>query len=73
MEAPEAAKRRGQESFHDIIKLFVTSRPTSFLSLELPELDHIVERKAASKIRGGSDLSAVEDWLTLSFHIHIHP
>ena len=73
MTGPQAAKRRGQGPFNDLIKLFVTSRPTSFLSLELPELDDVVKREVVSESRGGSDLSATEDWLTLSFRIRIHP
>jgi hypothetical protein len=55
-------------SCEDIIKIFVTSQPTSFDLLELPNVDGLVDTIAGE--RGGYPNSQVpEDWVALSFPI----
>jgi hypothetical protein len=66
MTVPPIMKEHG--SCEDIIKVFVTSQPTSFDLLELPNLDGLADTISGN--RGGQVYSrASEDWVTLSFAI----
>jgi len=44
MTVPLAFKEKGERQCDDIIKVIVTSQPTSFVSLELPKLGKLMER-----------------------------
>ncbi|KAF2189924.1 hypothetical protein K469DRAFT_561550, partial [Zopfia rhizophila CBS 207.26] len=66
---PKALREKGAKHCDDIIKVFSTSQPTSFLSLELPELGELMERSEFSKHRGTGGYSLSEDWIALSFRI----
>ncbi|KAL9609951.1 MAG: hypothetical protein Q9167_005324 [Letrouitia subvulpina] len=58
----------GYGSCEDIIKVFVTSQPTSFDSLELPNLDELGKASVRDRIsRPSNDRS--EDWVALNFPI----
>jgi hypothetical protein len=54
-------------SCEDIIKVFVTSQPTSFDSLELPNLDELVKTNAGDRIHPSGHV--LEDWVALNFFI----
>jgi hypothetical protein len=54
-------------SCEDIIKVFVTSQPTSFDSLELPNLDELAETNAGDRIHPSGHV--LEDWVALNFFI----
>jgi hypothetical protein len=69
MVVPDEIQKMGGKWSDDIFKLFITCRPTSFLSLELPELGDLLNRKKGSKHRGGTFHSTSEDWVALGFRI----
>lgn len=69
MTVPLVVKEKGEKYCDDVIKVFLTSQPTSFLSLELPELGKFIERSEFSKHRATSSYSSSKDWVALSFRI----
>lgn len=72
MSVPDEVKENGGQSYcEDVIKVFLTAQPTSFMSLELPELAVSVHRAKAIEQRGGGE-SLSDDWLALCFRIRIH-
>ena len=58
----------GYGSCEDIIKVFVTSQPTSFDSLELPKLDELGKTSVRNRISRPSN-DGSEDWIALNFPI----
>lgn len=66
---PLEMRKKGYQECEDIIKIFVTSEPTSFDVLELPKLGELV--KAKEPIRGGSKSSTdiSQSWAALSFTV----
>ncbi|KAH7089884.1 hypothetical protein FB567DRAFT_312682 [Paraphoma chrysanthemicola] len=64
------ARKTGLPYCEDIIKVFVTSRPTSFASLELPELLGVLERKFETTTRGSDYVESTDVWAALNFRIH---
>jgi hypothetical protein len=69
MTVPSEIREQGKRHCDDIIKVILTSQPTSFLSLELPELGECVGRQKPSKDRATGSFSSSEDWAALSFRI----
>ena len=69
MEVPPKMKEQGHLHFEDIIKVFLTTQPTSFMSLELPEIGAYLERKEKSRNRGDSSGILSDHWATLNFRI----
>ena len=69
MTVPSRIISRGQDHCDDIIKVFLTSQPTSFDLLELPEIGKLVEERGTSGKRGKGGDHLVEDWAALSFRI----
>lgn len=67
MKFPPELRDQGQRQCEDIIKVFVTSQPTSFKFLELPKLSQPVKKNIPIGARRGSYLS--EDWVALDFPI----
>ncbi len=65
MTVPPAMKEHG--SCQDFIKVFVTSQPTWFDSLELPNLDELT--KTSGDRTGHSSSHGPEDWVALNFPI----
>lgn len=72
---PPDLEETGQEVCEDVLKVFITSRPMSFLSLELPKLGGPHgEVKGLSPSRISSDNvvdDLAEDWAALGFVIRI--
>jgi hypothetical protein len=66
------AKQRagGKTECHDTLKLFLSRRPTSFLSLEIGELGKlsVCPKRPVSACRGAQHSS--EQWEAVNFHIH---
>ncbi|KAJ3577746.1 hypothetical protein NPX13_g2820 [Xylaria arbuscula] len=71
MQIPVSMKEEGHHSCQDILKVFVTSHPTSFDSLELPKLgkparDSVVQRASQDSVDEN-----LEHWAALNFLISI--
>ncbi|KAH7268466.1 hypothetical protein B0J15DRAFT_533838 [Fusarium solani] len=66
---PQELKDRGETQCEDIIKVFVTRQPTSFMFLELPPIGDICGRRKARSSRGGSQCNESDDWAVLNFRI----
>ena len=65
---PPEMKEKGHRQCQDIIKVFVTSKPTSFDLLELPKLGKLSKRNTT--VRGGQiDSDTSEEWAALTFPI----
>ena len=58
----------GYGSCEDIMKVFVTSQPTSFDLLELPNLDELGKTKIGDRMSRPSN-HGLEDWVALNFPI----
>ncbi|EEU43736.1 uncharacterized protein NECHADRAFT_101119 [Fusarium vanettenii 77-13-4] len=69
MTIPQELKDRGETQCEDIIKVFVTRQPTSFMCLELPPIGDICGRRKAKSSRGGSQHYESDDWAVLNFRI----
>ena len=69
MQVPPRTKEKGHTHFDDIIKVFLTTQPTSFILLELPEIGKNLERKEKSRTRGDSSGPPSNDWAALNFRI----
>ena len=72
MTVPPDLRQKGEEQCEDVIKLFLTIHPISFMSLELPELGDVMTQDKDSKHRGTSDHHIAADWVALSFRIRTH-
>ncbi|KAI1460608.1 putative caspase [Annulohypoxylon moriforme] len=59
-----------RHSCEDIIKIFVTSQPTSFNWLELPEIGELA-KKSAEDVIGYRSEDVPDDWMALNFPIRI--
>lgn len=78
MEVPKSLRSRGETQCEDILKVFITNKPTSFPNMVLPEMqnglrahaDHLSKFLSGltSPIRGQSD-GAGEEWKTQNFII----
>ncbi|RMJ08164.1 hypothetical protein CDV36_012223 [Fusarium kuroshium] len=69
MTIPDELKNRGETECEDIIKVFLTRQPTSFMSLELPPIGDICGRRTPKSSRGGSQRYESDDWAVLNFRI----
>jgi hypothetical protein len=68
---PKVLLRKGAVSCEDIIKIFITSHPTSFASLELQRLGDSHDRGAIEPTGREQCVSAgTEEWVALNFRIH---
>ncbi|KAI3325615.1 hypothetical protein HD806DRAFT_521143 [Xylariaceae sp. AK1471] len=68
---PRVLLLRGIASCEDTIKIFITSQPTSFASLEMQNLDDSHDHGVIEPgpIRGGGPSVEREDWVALDFRI----
>ena len=49
MTVPDSLKAKGRSPVEDVLKFFVTTRPTSFAALELPALsEQVLEQRRSS-------------------------
>jgi hypothetical protein len=75
MKLPPELEEAGHEVCEDVFKVFITTRQTSFLSLELPRLGQSVpELKELSHSRvssGNIEDDMTEDWAALAFAVWI--
>ncbi|KAK2009604.1 hypothetical protein LZ32DRAFT_639915 [Colletotrichum eremochloae] len=68
MTVPEQMRDQGYNSCKDIIKVMLTSRPTSFDMFELPKLGHPPRQRKAGRVGRGNDYR-VQKWAAKSFPI----
>ncbi|KAI1329834.1 hypothetical protein F5Y16DRAFT_364802 [Xylariaceae sp. FL0255] len=67
---PPTLSRKGICSCEDIVKVFITSHPTSFASLEMQELHDLHDRGMVEPSGKEQSLSSgTEDWVALNFRI----
>jgi hypothetical protein len=70
MMIPDEMREKGHGSCEDILKVFVTSQPTSFDLLELPRLGGRAKMPEAD--RTGREVGdGLENWAAMNFSIHI--
>ena len=69
---PPELSSRYQMECNDIVKVFVTSQPTTFDSLELSKMGTAPKKKDGNKTDRNSSVSSSGDWATLNFPIQIH-
>jgi hypothetical protein len=67
---PPEISNRSLKDCKDIIKVFVTSQPTSFDILELPKLGDAVKRRESGEDNRDSSGRSLEDWAALNFSVH---
>lgn len=65
---PDRMRENGHRVCEDVVKVFITSQPTSFDFLELPKLGDHINRNAKSRISRG-DNNTSEEWAALNFFI----
>lgn len=82
MEVPESLRSRGETQCEDILKVFITNKPTSFPTMVLPEM-HLDANRVRAHVHSGDHLSnflsglisrvrgqtggAGEEWATQNF------
>lgn len=70
MVVSEGMKRRGFTQCDDVIKVFVTSRPTSFAVLELAEIEGGKRgARSGSRVGGEEEKGGAEEWAAFDFPI----
>jgi len=82
MEVPEFLQSQGKKRCEDIVKVFITSKPTSFPSMVLPEISDTlggVVRGSGDQLSNfllelttcfrGQDHTAHEEWISQNFII----
>lgn len=69
MQVPSRIEEKGHLHYEDTIKVFLTIRPTSFMSLELTEIGKTLEQKGHSRTRGDGGGLLSENWAALNFRI----
>ena len=68
-QVPSRIREKGHSHYEDTIKVFLTNRSTSFMSLELPEIGEDLERNGYSRIRGDRGGLLSDEWAALNFRI----
>lgn len=70
MTIPPKLREQGEKQCDDVVKVFLTSQPTSFLSLELPEYGRFRDGKRKSSYnRPHVTYSSSECWVAVTFRI----
>jgi hypothetical protein len=67
MRVPDNMKEQGHGSCEDVVKVLVTSRPTSFDLLELPRLGEPAKVKEPERMDRVD--ASPEDWAAMNFYI----
>lgn len=70
MMVPDQMKERGHSSCEDIVKIFITSQPTSFDLLELPKLCEPTKARNVDMASRESG-AASENWASMKFPIQV--
>ncbi|KAI0468194.1 hypothetical protein F4859DRAFT_506315 [Xylaria cf. heliscus] len=61
--------QKGFESCEDILKVFISNKPTSFASLEMQSLDDFYDRGDVDPVEGYELSVEREDWVSCNFRI----
>ena len=69
MTVQQEPRDKRQHQCDDIFKVFLTLKPTSSISLELPEVGKLVKLQEKSNDREESFKALLEDWVALNFCI----
>ena len=69
MKVPAEMVEKGHDYCEDIIKVIVTSRPTSFDMIELPKLGTTRAVAKGLKIEQGRGGKEAEDWMAFDFSV----
>ncbi|KAI0193866.1 hypothetical protein F4808DRAFT_475171 [Astrocystis sublimbata] len=69
---PQQFLNQGIISCKDVIKIFITSQPTSFAPLEMQKLDDLHDNGIIEPERGDGFCTEREDWTALNFTIFTH-
>jgi hypothetical protein len=72
MTVQQEVRNKGYNYCDDTFKVFLTAQPTSFMSLELPEVGKLVKKDAISRGIEQDSSPLSEDWVALNFHIRTH-
>jgi hypothetical protein len=75
MSVPSDMLANGLEQCVDVIKVFITTKPTNFATLEMPKVGASRKMDAASApttavLTSGSQSEISDDWLALNFELH---
>jgi hypothetical protein len=75
MTIPSEMVEKGHYQCEDIIKVFLTAQPTTFVSLEMPKINESAKmnaNRASSPIADPSSSGgeSSDDWAVLNFHFH---
>lgn len=66
---PETMREKGHYHCEDIIKVFITSQPTSLNLLELPKLGNPAKKQIPNTSGRIGSIDSPEDWVALNFLI----
>jgi len=69
---PAEMREKSHRQFDDIIKVFITSQPTSFDMLELPKLNGLAIKNTSCGTIRESEGNSSEDWVTFNFPIRTY-
>ncbi|RSL60741.1 hypothetical protein CEP54_006560 [Fusarium duplospermum] len=65
---PDEIKDRGFGSCDDLLKVLVTSQPTSFDIFELPKIGQVGKKKSSTR-SGKTEEGDVQEWAAFNFHL----
>jgi hypothetical protein len=69
MTVPQEVRNKGNNHCVDTFKVFLTAQPTSFMSLELPEVGKLARKSTISRGTEQDSCPLSENWVALNFHI----
>jgi len=71
---PSDMLEKGYKECEDVIKVFITKQPTTFVNLEMPNINTFTKMDANAAMIPSADPGKIgvtpDDWIGLSFHIH---
>lgn len=67
-EVPNEIRDRGFRTCDDVLKVLVTSQPTSFDLFELPKIGHVGKKKSSTR-NGKTEDNVAQEWAAFSFHL----
>jgi hypothetical protein len=72
---PSEMIEKGHKQCEDIVKIFLTTQPTAFTSLEMPKIDESAKADTSHSSLvvdlGSGGMEDSDDWTALNFDIHI--
>ncbi|WAO86065.1 Hypothetical protein NCS54_00332100 [Fusarium falciforme] len=65
---PNEIRDRGFRTYDDVLKILVTSQPTSFNLFELPKIGQVGKKKSSTR-NGKIEDNVAQEWAAFSFHL----